>query len=259
MKSLGIKPQSRFSYSQINTYERCPREYKYRYVLGLPTPVSSAASFGVTVHAALKGYYEKIKASNEALEGFIEKPKKEDLLALYDSYWISQGYDDKLHEKKRYEYGRKRLQDYLEKFDTLNETPLELEKRFAYAIEDVIVTGIIDRMDLVDGGGKSKVVEILDYKTGKPKTEKEASKEWQLALYAMAAQEQFGLSAPTGAYIYLEQNKKVPVQITEEKKEEVREKVVSIVHKIRAGDFTVPSGHICNYCSFGDIGEDAIL
>lgn len=259
MKSLGLKPQTRFSYSQISTYERCPREYKYRYVLGLPTPVSAAASFGVTIHAALKGYYEKIKAAKEGLEGFIELPKKEDLLALYDSYWISQGYDDKLHEKKRYEYGRKRLKDYVEKFDTESENPLELEKRFAYALEDVVVTGIIDRIDLAQEGGKKKVVEIIDYKTGKPKTEKEAAKEWQLALYAMAAEAQFGFTVPSGAYIYLEQNKKVRVEITQKKKEEVKNKVVSIARKIREGDFTVPSGHICNYCSFGDIGEDAIL
>jgi DNA helicase-2/ATP-dependent DNA helicase PcrA len=258
MKSLGIKPVTRFSYSQLSTYERCPREYKYRYVLGLPTPVSAAASFGITVHSALKAYYEKIKAAKEGLEGFIEMPTKKELLTLYDSYWISQGYDDKLHEKKRYEYGRKRLEEYLENFDTLNENPLELEKRFNYAIEDVVVTGVIDRIDLVENG-KTKKVEILDYKTGKAKTSKEATKEWQLALYALAAEEQFGFSAPAGAYIYLDQNRKIPVEITEDMKRSVKKKVVSIARKIREGDFTVPSGHICNYCSFGDIGEEAIL
>jgi DNA helicase-2/ATP-dependent DNA helicase PcrA len=220
--------------------------------------VSAAASFGTTVHAVLKAYYEKIKVAKEGLEGFIELPTKKELLDFYDSYWISLGYDDKLHEKKRFDYGLKRLEDYLDKFDTHNENPLELEKRFNYAIGDVIVTGVIDRIDLLEGG-KTKTVEILDYKTGKPKTPKEAAKEWQLALYALAAEEQFGFKAPVGGYIYLEQNKKVPVEITQQMKDVVKEKVVTIANKIRAGDFTVPSGHICNYCSFGDIGEEAIL
>jgi RecB family exonuclease len=192
------------------------------------------------------------------LEGFIEMPTKKELLDLYKSYWISLGYDDKLHEKQRFEYGRKRLEDYLEKFDTLSESPIELEKKFNLAVGDVVVTGIIDRIDLVKDG-KMKTVEILDYKTGKAKTEKDAAKEWQLWLYALVVEELFGFKVPTGAYIYLEQNKKVPVEITDEMKKSVKEKVLSIAAKIRAGDFTVPSGHICNYCSFGDVGDEAIL
>lgn len=253
-KSLNLKPSDVFSYSQLSTYERCPREYKYRYVLGLPTPASSHISFGSSVHDSLRAFYERIRAVHSGIEG-VEMPEKTDLLALFESFWRTQGYDTAEHEQKQRAFGEKILREYLEKFDYKNEQPLEIEKKFKYAIQDVKITGVVDRMDLVKEG----VVDIYDYKTGRPKNQKDANKEWQLVLYSMAVEELMGLSVQSASYIYLENGTQVVVDVNEGKKEVVRKKVLDIVGKIRAGDFTVPRGHTCEYCNFGRIGEGAIL
>ena len=75
------------------------------------------------------------------------------------------------------------------------------EKAFALELENnVQVTGRIDQVNFRDplpglaaGAGalgradaKSAEVEIVDYKTGKPKTEEKARKDLQLGVYALA-------------------------------------------------------------------------
>src|SRR5690606_28965879 len=99
-KGLNLTPSDVFSYSQLSTYERCPREYKYRYVLGLPTPPSSHLAFGSSVHDSLGAFYERVKAVNSGVEG-VEMPAKKDLLGLFNSFWRSQGYDSSEHEMKQ--------------------------------------------------------------------------------------------------------------------------------------------------------------
>lgn len=50
------------SYSQIETFNRCPLLYKFRYILKIPAPPAAAASFGTSLHLALKDFYQQIVA-----------------------------------------------------------------------------------------------------------------------------------------------------------------------------------------------------
>ena len=59
----------RFSYSQLNIYETCPRKYEYAYVLKVPQKPSAALSFGITIHNTLRDFYTLVKRSQTGLEG----------------------------------------------------------------------------------------------------------------------------------------------------------------------------------------------
>lgn len=50
-----------FSFSQLNCYTQCGREYYYTYVLGQKKRKSSAMDFGKSIHSSLEKYYDIIK------------------------------------------------------------------------------------------------------------------------------------------------------------------------------------------------------
>ena len=58
-------PISYLSYSQIETFNTCPLQYKYRYLLRIPTPPSAAASFGETIHETMKDFYQRAIAGQK--------------------------------------------------------------------------------------------------------------------------------------------------------------------------------------------------
>ncbi|KKR06454.1 MAG: hypothetical protein UT34_C0001G0495 [candidate division WS6 bacterium GW2011_GWF2_39_15] len=258
-KKAGIEVSNQFSYSQIASYEMCPRQYKYSYILKIPLPPNSALSFGNTVHNTLRTFYEKQMASLEGLEGFIEKPTKEELLNLYETYWQSEGYESREHEKKRLEYGRMGLERFFDEFHTGKERPIFLEKSFKFGMADFRILGKVDRIDLLEVKDGVRHVEIMDYKTGKAKSQKEANTNWQLVFYAIVAEELWGLKVDKASYVFVEHGKKVDISITPRRRDNVVKKIKGIVAKIRSGDFTIPKSHHCMYCDYQDVCEEAIL
>lgn len=258
-ETLGIKKNITFSYTQIHTYEVCPLEYKYDYVLRLPSPPSSAMSFGSTIHNTLKDIYEILKVSKEGIPGFNEVPTLEKALEIYNKRWISNGYDSRKHEEERMESGIKLLEEYFKEIYKPTENPISLERQFDYAIDDFKITGRIDRIDLLEEKDGVKYVEIIDYKTGKAKDQKEAQKEWQLQLYAYIVEETMSLKVSKASYIYVEHGKKVEVKIDKKRRAEVIDNIKEIVKKIREGDFSIPKNHDCRYCKHKQICDDAVL
>ncbi|MBI2356727.1 ATP-dependent helicase [Candidatus Dojkabacteria bacterium] len=258
-KKVGVELKNQFSYSQIASYEMCPRQYKYSYVLKIPLPTNAALSFGNTVHNVLRTFYEKLAVANEGLEGFVDKPGKKDLLDLYETFWQPEGYESKAHEKKRFEFGKKALERYFESFHTGTERTLFLEKSFKYSMSDFRVLGKVDRVDLLGIKDGVKHVEIIDYKTGKAKSQKDANTQWQLVFYALVAEALWGVKVDKASYIYVEHSKKVEISVTDRRKKNVIKKIENIVGKIRAGDFTIPRSHNCMYCNYQDVCEEAIL
>ena len=54
-KEVKLDVIKNFSYSQLHTYEDCPRKYEYSYVLKVPQKPNSSLSFG-TNHNTLKNF-----------------------------------------------------------------------------------------------------------------------------------------------------------------------------------------------------------
>lgn len=258
-KKIGVEESNQFSYSQIASYEMCPRQYKYSYVLKIPLPPSSAFSFGNTVHNALRTFYEKHMIATEGLEGFVDKPTKEELVNLYETFWQSEGYESKEHENKRLEFGKGSMERYFSNMYKASDHPLYLEKSFKYAMDDYTVLGKVDRIDLIEVVDGVKHVEIIDYKTGKAKTQKDANTQWQLVFYAVVAEALWGVKVDKASYIYVEYGKKVEISVTDRRKKNVVKKIQGIVDKIKSGDFTIPRSHNCMYCSYQDVCDVSIL
>src|SRR5207247_8568543 len=99
---------------------------------------------------------------------------------------------------------------------------LEQEKAFELPLEDNVV--IAGRMDQINQLG-NRDVEIVDYKTGKPKKEADARRDLQLSLSAMAASEVLELNPVALVFQYLLTNER---QVTTREKKQINEAVVRV-------------------------------
>ncbi|WKZ30699.1 MAG: UvrD-helicase domain-containing protein [Candidatus Dojkabacteria bacterium] len=260
VKGLNISAPLNLSYSQIKTYDDCGKKYKYQYIIRLPSKPSSTLSFGNTVHAVLKSFYEQQRAALSGLEGFVQTPTVDDLIDSYHDKWISTGYDSREHEKIRKEYGERKLREFYENFYSVKENPIELEKSFHYKIGGVGMTGKIDRIDLVGKEDGREVVDLLDYKTGKKKELRDVKNDLQLALYTIVCEEVFNMKVRKAGLLFVEHCERVDIEVDEKMRQKCKEKIHEVVELIRKEDFAAkPSKFTCGFCDFRDICSDAVI
>ncbi|PJE68499.1 hypothetical protein COU94_01495, partial [Candidatus Shapirobacteria bacterium CG10_big_fil_rev_8_21_14_0_10_38_8] len=241
------------SYSQIETFKQCPLHYKLRYILNIPTPPSSAQSFGTSMHAALRDYYQQRIAG--------EKLGEEELLGLLKNNWISEGYKDKKHEQLTFEKGKKFLRSFYKQVKDSPIFPLVLEQPFNFPINGIRVGGRIDRVDPFRQGraeaGRFDGIEIIDYKTGaNVPSQKDVDKDFQMTVYALAASEvkekPFGID-PDKIYLsfyYFETGEKVTTKRTKEQLENAKKEILDWIGKINKSDFKCNHSLMCDHCEY---------
>ncbi len=233
------------SYSQIDTYMTCALQYKYRYILKIPTSPSHALSFGTTIHDTLRDFHTKLK--------FDQKVTLAELLQTYEKNWQPLGYKDPEHRKERFESGKKLLEKYYERIQTEKPRYLELEKSFNIKVDGIRFYGRIDRIDHIKGQ-PDNVVEIIDYKTGSPKSQKDVDKDMQVAIYAIAAKEALGYEPTILSLYFLEgDGQKVTTTRTARDLEQTKEVLKEEIKKIKAGNFDANPAMHCNWCDFKSI------
>jgi DNA helicase-2/ATP-dependent DNA helicase PcrA len=105
----------------------------------------------------------------------------------------------------------------------------------------------VDRVDRLPDGRH----ELIDYKTGKAKSEQDLREDVQLSIYQMGARESWGIETAAQSYYYVLENEKVPVAHSEEELERVRGTVTDIGDRIMAHRFEPkPSIELCSFCDY---------
>ncbi len=237
-----------FSFSQLNSFKTCPLQYKYQYVLKIPTTATAAESFGISVHQTLQKFYSE----------FIKNKKigEKDLLNIYKKTWIPIGYSTIDHQNRMKKEGEKILNNYYKKIHSSKLKVIALEKLFKIKIaEDIYLTGKIDRVDKLN----KNEVEIIDYKTGKKPNERELTKSLQLTIYALAINDKnlFNkkLKDINLTFYYLQTPEKITLKKNEEDLIKTKEEIIDMVGEIRKNEFSANPGRHCDFCSFKIICE----
>jgi CRISPR/Cas system-associated exonuclease Cas4 (RecB family) len=96
-------------------------------------------------------------------------------------------------------------------------------------------------------------VEIVDYKTGKPKKDSEVRRDLQLSVYAIAAKEILELNPARLVFHYLQDNSRQETPRTAKQLDEALEIVQEVAADIRARSFPAKEGFICRSCAFRPI------
>jgi len=224
----------KLSYTQIDDYLTCPLLYKFRYLLKIKTPKAAAPSFGQVIHETLQHFFELV-LQNKKVDKMI-------LLELYENSWKEDGYKDKMDELSYKKKGEEQLSNYYDRYEEFPSTPLLVEKKFVFLLDDIRITGKIDR---VDRAGNNKI-NIIDYKTGGVKKQSDVDKDLQMSIYAAAAKELFpGMEVVDFIFCFLKTNEVVKTGRSDEQIEETKEVIKSVADRIHKKDFDLIKGDHC--------------
>ena len=227
------------SASSLQDYENCPLKYKLRYDWRLPEEASAAMQFGNAVHAALKAYFDGVRAG---------RPLDEDtVIACFLDEFSKAKIDDEVQRDLYTEQGREQLSAFLRSpLARPANKVLETERRFNVEIGGAKVKGRFDRIDLLANGD----VAIIDFKTGRAKTQEIADESLQLSVYALAAPKELGRPVSSLVFINLENGAAVATQRTPKDLAKAEEEVRTIAANIAAGEFDPRPGSACAWCSY---------
>ena len=123
---------------------------------------------------------------------------------------------------------------------------LHTEEWFEVQIAGTKVAGRIDRIDQAADGS----IAIVDYKTGKARSQEDADESLQLSIYAMAAREKWGYRVGALVFHNLEGNVPIFSKRTEFQLSEARDRVLAVARGIAEGNFQPKPDFHCSFCAF---------
>lgn len=229
------------NYTQISTYQTCPLKYKFNFVSKIPGQPSYVLAFGNTIHDTLRDFHKENK--------FSKNVSFERMLELYKKHWDDTGYLDARHRKNRFDSGVKVLRAYYNKEKDLDKNIIGLEKTVSLKLAGVRFSGRIDRIDRLDG----KKVEIIDYKTGRLKEQKEIDNDLQTSLYAWTVRESLGLEPEVLSLYFIEDLRKVSSRKSLEQIKKQVAQAEEIVETMKSGKFPPTPGKHCEWCDYKDL------
>ena len=228
--------------SAVSGYRSCPQQFLFSRSWSLKEGPKAVLSFGSVMHTTIKRFVEHIRKGS--------KLPFEEVARIFETEWTSAGFEDDYQERGYKQDGLEQLRTF--HAAVLESLPqvLELEKSFELPLENNVT--IIGRMDQVNSLGRNDV-EIIDYKTGKPKKDVDAKKDLQLSLYALAAKEIFEWNPVRLVFHYLQDNQ---IQVTTrdaKQLDEAQRIVLEVAGDIRAGQFPPKPGFVCRSCAYKPI------
>lgn len=236
--------------SRLAAFEDCPRRYRMIY-LDRPRPPKGPpwahTSFGISVHNALRRWWEEPFAARTAERG----------AQLARHLWVDEGFRDAEHSAYWREQAAEMVAGYVGALDPAAE-PRGVERSVAARTEALAFSGRVDRLDERDGE-----LVVVDYKTGRrPLTEADARSSSALALYALAAGRMLRRPCrqvelhhvPTGRIVAAEHTEDTIARHVR-RAESVAADAVAATEALTAGGsadqaFPPRPGTLCSWCDF---------
>jgi len=242
--------------SRLNDYLSCPRKFFYLKILGIDVEEANwdAANFGTIMHNLLenaarvaidKGNYPDIEKIKSQFENEILSPSNR---------------FSKPEIREKYErLGYEAIDKFFPYFSQIPASRLEaVEFNFnGLSIGENTINGKIDRIEVNSDG----TVELYDYKTGKAKPEKQISIGGnyenyfnQLCFYKYAYEKLTGKIVSNTGLIFVEDNKTVQKELTEEDMSYIENLINETYEKIHNLQFNpINDNDSCKYCQYREM------
>jgi DNA helicase-2/ATP-dependent DNA helicase PcrA len=230
------------SASDIDTYRTCPLKYKFARVFRIPQEPTIHQRFGIVVHQVLERFHAG-SGSGDVVTGSLSE-----LLGLLDTGWRRGGFGESEEERQLRGKAATALTQYHARFQSSDSEPLWFERAFSFKLGPHLLRGRVDRVDRLPDGE----YELIDYKTGRPKSPGQLLDDVQLSLYAVGAREAWSLDASQQAYYYLLDDQKVTVPDDRtDRFEWIQEVAMEVADGIRSQGFEpTPSFAACSLCDY---------
>jgi len=246
-----------YSHSRLNTFEQCPRKYKFRYIENLKSETEGVEAFvGKRVHEALEKLYKDLKVTKlntlEELQRYYED--------LWEKNWhgnvriVQPGFSPGHY----FALGKQCIADYYRHYYPFNQTKtLGLEERIEMKLQDAdrtySIQGFIDRLSWDPA---TETYEIHDYKTGNSvPTQEEADQDRQLALYQLGVLQRWpGAGKIKLVWHYLVADKEIVSTRTTPDLKELEKQVIDVIHRVenelKSGRWDVKVSRLCDWCEY---------
>lgn len=255
----------KLSVTGLNTYLECPYKFKLNDLYRVPRSKESYLAFGTAIHKALELFHKHLMIEKKV-------PEKSFLVDEFNSALRREILTEE-EQKQRQKQGETILSAYYDHYYDQFSPAIATEKHFgrnAYSramLEDIALTGKVDRIEAVDKNGLT--VRVVDYKTGQPKTRNEiegktkaanGAYKRQLIFYRLLADldDNFKAKVVETELDFVEPDKsgkfrKERFTITEEEVTELKEVIKTTMAEIRSLVFPkAKDTSVCQRCEFKD-------
>jgi RecB family exonuclease len=261
---LRIAPlPSMFSHSQFRTYQTCHLQYAFGKLYKIPSADRKGFfEFGTVVHSAFEDFVRQRREAEAAGE---PEPSFEELQAAFDEHFDPKSYADTAEAGSYRRRSAEALRSFYQREVASLAEAVGLERYFILELEapdggePIKVNGVIDRIDRHPDGS----IEVIDYKTGRTKSQADVHRDDQLSTYALAMargaviDELSGEPLPAASKLTLyftESDTALSTTRSPEELEEHAAKLVSLATSMRDGDFTaMPEYRRCDWCDYNRI------
>jgi len=242
-----------YSHSRLSSFEKCPKQFEYRYVLEIPAEHEGIEAFmGKRVHEILERLYVF------AGQGMI--PSLEKVIFRYHAFW-DEHYDDKrvvivrrgTPVSKYRDLGVRCIEYYYRRFYPFDQTEtLGVEEEVRFDLDDsgrYAFRGIIDRIVRAEDGA----IEIHDYKTGRyVPSQKDLNQDRQLAIYQLGLSKKYGEDQTYRLiWQFLQRKELRSSSRTREQLDKLRLETIGVIDEIEAAtEFPVTRNKLCDWCEY---------
>ena len=260
--SVASLPGS-FSHSQFRLYQECPLAYSLANLFRIPSDERKGYfEFGSAIHGA----FEKFTiARREARAAGLPDPGFETLEAGLERGWEPTAFADS--QAAAHYAGRAGpvLRRFFERELRSPAEALVFEQPFLLELDPgndgapIRFKGVIDRIDRHPDGS----IEVIDYKTGRARTQRDVDEDEQLSAYALALRSGAvtdplsgePLPSPSRLTLYFaESDLALSTTRTDQQLDAFRDRLVAIAMRIRSGDFAAnPEYRRCGRCDYRGI------
>lgn len=235
--AMGPEEKLQLSASALEMYDACPQKFMLSHYLKVPTGPQPALTFGNVMHQCVQHYFELRRKG---------PVKFEQLEEHFAQIWKGTGFEDDYQEQAYKKAGIEQLRVFVSRHDNIETLPLAAEAHFTLDLGDVALVGRIDQINPLP----DHTVELVDYKTGRPPSQKDADKSLQLSVYALAARDQMHLKPTRLTFYSLTNNEAVRTVRTPKSLDLVISEVREVAAQIRKQVFLPKPGFACKHCDY---------
>lgn len=231
----------KFSKSKINTYKKCPRQFKYIYVDKMESEPNDYMQLGLDVHKIAENIGKQLQRIDDVTE--------DDIIQAFEDNYIESDFDLTKHMGHLYDFFVNLC--IIDKYNIIS-----TEEKITN--EEVGIRGIID---LVIEDPTTKELFVIDYKSSKSKPITDFRLE--LCFYKNLVEHKYPGRTVTSACIFFTKDGKYKgfnfaeeqskgAYVTQEDYESVFVYLDFIADKVDKKIFPPQKSFFCNFCSFED-------
>ncbi|MFN8053025.1 MAG: PD-(D/E)XK nuclease family protein [Acidimicrobiales bacterium] len=247
---MSLPLPTSLSPSKVSTFKDCALAFRFSAIDKLPEPPSAPAVKGSLVHRALELLF--VARPHERTRAFAD-----DCLAAATAEFMTNpefvGLElDDVATGEFLADAATMLSRYFELEDPTRFDPVGVELMLSANVGDLLLRGIIDRLDLDENGE----LVVTDYKTGRvPSENQEMSRLGGVHFYAFLCQQVFGRRPAKVQLMYLGASPQIIIATpTEQSINGLEKRVQAIWSAVERAcehdDFRPKQSMLCNWCSF---------